>query len=263
MFSITTMASSTTMPVASTMPKSVRVLIEKPNSLMKAKVPISETGIVIAGITRAAPVLQEQEHHEDDEGDRLGERLQHLDDRLAHDDDVVEGEPPLEPGREVALQARHLGHHAVVHLERVGRGQQLDADARGVQAEEAQVRRVGLGAELDAADVAHAHQRAVGAGLHDDVLELVGLGQAAGGADADGEELVDVGRRVADGAGGDLDVLLAQRGHDVAGRDLAGGELLRVEPQPHRVLALAEDDHVADAGHALQARRARRRRGSC
>ena len=50
MFSITTMASSTTMPVASTMPKSVSVLIEKSNSLMNANVPISETGIVIAGM---------------------------------------------------------------------------------------------------------------------------------------------------------------------------------------------------------------------
>ena len=51
MFSITTIASSTTMPVASTMPKSVSVLIEKSNSLMNAKVPTSDTGIVTAGIT--------------------------------------------------------------------------------------------------------------------------------------------------------------------------------------------------------------------
>ena len=50
MFSMTTMASSTTMPVASTMPKSVNVLIEKSNTLMKAKVPISETGMVTAGM---------------------------------------------------------------------------------------------------------------------------------------------------------------------------------------------------------------------
>ena len=32
----------------------------------------------------------------------------------------------------------------------------------------------------------------------------------------------------------------------------AGREPRRVEPDPHGVLALAEDDHVADAGHALQ-----------
>ena len=50
MFSMTTMASSTTNPVASVIPKSVRVLMEKPSNLIKAKVPISETGIVTAGM---------------------------------------------------------------------------------------------------------------------------------------------------------------------------------------------------------------------
>src|ERR1700744_3678585 len=52
-FSITTMASSTTSPVASVMPKSVSELIEKPNSLMNAKVPTSDTGIVMAGMMGA------------------------------------------------------------------------------------------------------------------------------------------------------------------------------------------------------------------
>src|ERR1700744_5226202 len=49
-FSITTIASSTTSPVANVMPKSVSELTEKPNTLMNAKVPINETGIVIAGM---------------------------------------------------------------------------------------------------------------------------------------------------------------------------------------------------------------------
>ena len=54
------------------------------------------------------------------------------------------------------------------------------------------------------------------------------------------------------GAGRDLDVLLAQRVDDVAGGDLARRQPIRIEPQPHRVLALAEDRDVADAGHALE-----------
>src|ERR1700704_6105925 len=49
-FSITTIASSTTSPVASVIPKSVSVLMENPNALMKIKVPTSDTGMVIAGI---------------------------------------------------------------------------------------------------------------------------------------------------------------------------------------------------------------------
>src|SRR5438270_4932866 len=49
-FSITTIASSTTKPVASVIPNSVNVLIENPNSFTKINVPTSETGIVIAGM---------------------------------------------------------------------------------------------------------------------------------------------------------------------------------------------------------------------
>src|SRR5271169_2068684 len=49
-FSITTIASSTTRPVASVMPNSVSELIEKPNILTNAKVPTSETGMVTAGM---------------------------------------------------------------------------------------------------------------------------------------------------------------------------------------------------------------------
>ena len=50
-FSITTIASSTTSPVARVMPKRVKVLIENPRALTKMKVPTNETGIVTAGIT--------------------------------------------------------------------------------------------------------------------------------------------------------------------------------------------------------------------
>src|SRR5262249_30455976 len=51
MFSMTTMASSTTKPVASTMPNKVSVLMEKFSSLIKAKVPMSDTGIATPGIS--------------------------------------------------------------------------------------------------------------------------------------------------------------------------------------------------------------------
>ena len=51
MFSMTTIASSTTMPVARMMPKSVSVLMEKSISLTNANAPMSETGIVIVGMS--------------------------------------------------------------------------------------------------------------------------------------------------------------------------------------------------------------------
>jgi hypothetical protein len=56
MFSMTTIASSTTSPVARVRPKSVSVLIEKPKSFTNANVPIKETGIVIDGMSVLVPV---------------------------------------------------------------------------------------------------------------------------------------------------------------------------------------------------------------
>ena len=52
-FSRTTIASSTTMPMAITMAKSVRVLMPKPKSQRPANVPIRETGTAIIGINVA------------------------------------------------------------------------------------------------------------------------------------------------------------------------------------------------------------------
>ena len=49
----TTMASSTTMPMASTSPKSDSMLSEKPRAAMTAIVPISDTGIASRGIRLA------------------------------------------------------------------------------------------------------------------------------------------------------------------------------------------------------------------
>src|SRR6185436_6090030 len=52
-FSSTTIASSTTIPIASTMPNSVSILIEKPNICMAANVPINDTGTASIGMTVA------------------------------------------------------------------------------------------------------------------------------------------------------------------------------------------------------------------
>ena len=49
-FSSTTIASSTTMPIASTIAKSVSVLIEKPSAYRPANVPMSDTGTASIGI---------------------------------------------------------------------------------------------------------------------------------------------------------------------------------------------------------------------
>ena len=50
-FSTTTMASSTTMPMASTIPNNVSVFSEKPSAAMTAQVPTSDTGMATMGMT--------------------------------------------------------------------------------------------------------------------------------------------------------------------------------------------------------------------
>ena len=59
-FSNTTIASSTTKPIASTKANIVRVLTVKPNKAIKAKVPIKQTGIVTNGMMDARKVLRKR-----------------------------------------------------------------------------------------------------------------------------------------------------------------------------------------------------------
>ena len=79
----TTMASSTTMPMASTRPNSVRLFSVKPSTLMTANVPISDTGTAITGRSSRPPVLQEQQDDDGHQDDGVAQRLEHLVDRLA------------------------------------------------------------------------------------------------------------------------------------------------------------------------------------
>ena len=108
------------------------------------------------------------------------------------------------------------------------------------------------GAELDPGDVVDADHAAVGVGLDDDVAEGLGVGEAPLRLDV---ELKGAGlrhRRLVDDAGRHLHVLAAQRGDDVAGGQIAHGELLGIEPDAHRIVARAEDGDVADAVDARQ-----------
>ncbi|CRQ74604.1 hypothetical protein PAERUG_P45_London_17_VIM_2_12_12_04138 [Pseudomonas aeruginosa] len=57
-FSTTTMASSTTMPMASTRPNSDSALSEKPSMCITAKVPISDTGTAASGMIEARQVCR-------------------------------------------------------------------------------------------------------------------------------------------------------------------------------------------------------------
>ena len=57
-FSTTTIASSTTMPIASTRPNSDSALMEKPNASISANVPTIDTGTAISGMMEARQVCR-------------------------------------------------------------------------------------------------------------------------------------------------------------------------------------------------------------
>ena len=57
-FSTTTIASSTTMPIASTRPNRLSALMEKPNRCITAKVPMMDTGTATSGMMEARQVCR-------------------------------------------------------------------------------------------------------------------------------------------------------------------------------------------------------------
>ena len=82
-FSTTTMASSTTRPIARIMPNMVSMLIEKPSRCMPTKVPTIDTGTARIGIDGRPQRLQEDEHDQHHQHHRLEEGVHHLLDRVA------------------------------------------------------------------------------------------------------------------------------------------------------------------------------------
>src|SRR5204862_5740281 len=84
----------------------------------------------------------------------------------------------------------------------------------------------------------------------DDVAELLLIEQTALRADRELKILAGGGGRLANRAGSDLKVLLADGAHDIAGGHVARREFLRIEPDAHGIIARAEHRHIADAGDA-------------
>src|SRR3546814_20499678 len=102
-------------------------------------------------------------------------------------------------------------------------------------------------AGLCACGIMEADQRPVLARLHDYRADLAWRREAALRGHHVLEGVVAGVRRRADGTAGDLHVLLTQGRDHVGGGEAVGGELLRIDPDPQRELALAEEDQIADA----------------
>ena len=76
--STTTMASSTTMPMASTSPRRDRLFRLNPITAITANVPMIATGTAIKRDQRRPPGLQEDEHDDRHENDRVAKGVENL-----------------------------------------------------------------------------------------------------------------------------------------------------------------------------------------
>ena len=158
-FSTTTIASSTTMPIASTSPNSDRLFSVNPNIAMKKKVPISDTGIATSGMIAARQVCRNRMMTSTTRSDGLQDRLLDRIDRLLDElgrivDDVV-----LDPGREPLRQLVHRPDDALRRGQRIRAGPLEHRERDRRIAIEIGVRPVVLRGELDPRHVLEAHHR--------------------------------------------------------------------------------------------------------
>ena len=165
---------------------------------------------------RGAPGLQEQHDHHDHQHHRLEQGLDHRLDGASHEDGRVVDHLPGDVSREALGELGHLGTHLVRDLDRVCPRCLQDGDRhRGFVVEQGAQCVVG-GAELDARHVLEARQLTLSPRPDDDVAELLHRREAPLGIDRQRKRRCDVLRRRPDLAGGNLDVLIADRIDDVA-----------------------------------------------
>ena len=131
-FSTTTMASSTTMPTASTRPNSDRLLIEMPSAARIEERADQRYRDGDHRNDRRPPALQEQVDDADHQDDRDDDRLDHLVDGLADEGGRVVDVDVVETRREALLELRHLVPDFVLDLDdiRAGRGDDPEGSGR-------------------------------------------------------------------------------------------------------------------------------------
>ena len=199
---------------------------------------------------RGAQVLQEQQHHQEHQHHRLGQRLDHLVDRDAHEVGAVVRREPLHAlaGSSAAARAMRCFTAAATAsafspgascTAKPAAGWPFHFRSKPCAAPEISTRATSF--RRTAAPPGSVRSRI--------------CSNCSGVLKRPSAETVAVNicvsrrRLAADLAGGELHVLPAHRRQHLAGRQAVGVQLVRIEPDMHRVLA-AEQLGVADAGHA-------------
>ena len=196
---------------------------------------------------RRPPVLKEHQDDERHQHHRVQQCLEHLLDRLTDKRRGVVTDHVAETVGELFAHLGDFGFDDVGGVERVGIGELEDGQVGDRLAVDHAVGVLVLRPQLDMGHVPDPDEPAVRSLLDDDLLELFRINEAAQGRQSDLGLLALDRRRLSDLAGRHLEVLLPNRGDDVAGRHVPDRQLVGVEPDPHAVIALAEHPDFADA----------------
>ncbi len=194
---------------------------------------------------RGAERAQEDEDDEHHQRHRLEHGAVDRVDRFLDEDGGIKGDSDRHALRQSGLQPGHLGLGRLRYRERVGGRLLDDAQAHRRVAVDAHDAALIERAQARLADVFQPHR--IAARLGDDhVVELLGVPEIGLGQHG------ELALRGFDPAGGNLHVLSPQAVLDIGRREAVGGEPVAVDPQAHRVAALAADDHRGDPGQGLQ-----------
>ena len=200
---------------------------------------------------RRAPVLQEQEHDEEDQRHGFDQRLDHFLDRNLDEGSGVVGDRPGDILRQAGTEFLHAQLDPFGRRQRVGAGGELDRHAGHRLAIERGRGGIGLRADLDAGDIAQPDACPAFVRAQDHPPEfLLGL-EAVGSGDGGRDLLAFLQRKGAQRTACSLRILFADRGDDGAGGKVVGGQLVRIEPDTHGVFRTEQRD-VAHTRHAAQ-----------
>src|SRR4029077_12388874 len=152
----------------------------------------------------------------------------------------------------ILLQLRHGLAHILRKLNGVGAGYLKNRNRYRALVIQQRAQRVAGGAEFDSSDVFQKNLLPIFSRLHDDSAELLLVYQAALRVDEKLKRDRTFDRLLSHRTGGYLDVLFANRRYDFARGETFHGDLVRVEPNPHRIVARAEQPDRTGAGNSRQ-----------
>ena len=251
MFSIITIASSTTKPVPMVSAISDRLSSENPQNHITPNVAISDSGSATPAMMVARMVRRKMNTTRITSADAEHQRELHVADRGADGVGGVVHDGELDAGRERALQPRQLALDALHGLDHVGAGLALDVDDDGGLAVVPGADLVVLEPVDDLGDVLEQHRRVVAVGDDDVAIGLGGGDLLVGG---DGVGLV----RAVERAGRAGDIGADDHRAQILEPDAVVGEPREVGLDAHRRLEAALHRDLADAADLAQPLRQQR-----